>query len=245
MAKISCIVVDDEALPRRHLLSLLEKEQNIEVLGEAERKTTAIALIDSLQPDLVFLDIRMPGGGGFEIAQQIRHKPRIIFVTAYDQYAVRAFEVNALDYLLKPVAPERLRSSLERVFPVEVVPSLEGVFADKDKNETKLLPIGNSGHYVPIVELLYIESEDHYTKVVVDGEKEFQIRQPIREWVNLLPESTFIKVERGMILNTKKIVSANLNSSRGEVILGRSQVILQLGSRASQRLSEYLRRSTN
>jgi two-component system LytT family response regulator len=245
MAKITCIVVDDEVLPRRHLLSLLEKEQNIEVVGQAERKKPAVELIDSLQPDLVFLDIRMPGGGGFEIVEEIRHKPRVIFVTAYDQYAVQAFDINAIDYLLKPVAPERLRSSLDRLSVTNIIPSLEVEVVDNDNNEARLLPLGNSGHFVPIFELLYVESEDHYTRVFVDGKKEFQIRQPLREWGNLLPDSTFVRIERGMILNVKKIVSANLNSTGGEVILGRSRIILQLGTRASQRLREFLRLSSN
>jgi two-component system LytT family response regulator len=244
MAKVTCVVVDDESLARRQLLCLLKCEPLVEVLGEADRKQPAIDSIDALRPDLVFLDIRMPGGGGFEIAEQIHHKPKIVFVTAYDQYAVRAFEVNAMDYLLKPVSSERLHASISRLFPASPSHAIGHGDSDPKSLERKLLPIGNTGHFVPVSDLLYIQSDDHYTRVVVDGGKEYQVRQPLREWLSHLPDSVFVKIERGLVLNASKIISASVSSAGGSVTLGRSREILQLGNRAAQRLRVHLARTS-
>ena len=109
------LLIDDERLARTDLRSLLSEYQTIEVVGEADSVQTAVALIAAEEPDLLFLDIQMPGESGFDLLDKIDLQARIIFVTAYDEYAIRAFEVDAIDYLLKPVNPERLKTALERL----------------------------------------------------------------------------------------------------------------------------------
>ena len=108
------IVVDDERLARNDLRLLLNNHKNIEVLGEASNGQDALDMIKDLKPDLVFLDIQMPGMNGFDVLEHISSDVKVIFVTAFDEFALRAFEVNALDYLLKPVSDERLLQSIER-----------------------------------------------------------------------------------------------------------------------------------
>ena len=113
------IVVDDERLARNDLRLLLNNHKNIEVLGEASNGQDALDMIKDLKPDLVFLDIQMPGMNGFDVLEHISSDVKVIFVTAFDEFALRAFEVNALDYLLKPVSDERLLQSIERL---ELIP---------------------------------------------------------------------------------------------------------------------------
>jgi len=112
---MKALIVDDEPLARRELRRLLEVFPAVEIVGEAGNVDEARARIEQLSPDLVFLDIQMPGGSGFDLLTQLDRLPRIVFTTAYDQYAVKAFEVNALDYLLKPIEPERLAMAMRKV----------------------------------------------------------------------------------------------------------------------------------
>src|SRR5664279_2001462 len=109
------IIIDDERLARNELKKLLQEFPDVEVIGEAANANEGIEKIESLNPDLVFLDIQMPGKSGFDMLTQIERVPHVIFVTAYDEYALKAFEVNALDYLMKPVEPKRLADALQKL----------------------------------------------------------------------------------------------------------------------------------
>ena len=124
------IIIDDERLARNELKKLLQEFPEVEVIGEAANANEGIEKIESLNPDLVFLDIQMPGKSGFDMLTQIERAPHVIFVTAYDEYALKAFEVNALDYLMKPVEPKRLADALLKV---------------KQKDEEELLSYNNRG----------------------------------------------------------------------------------------------------
>jgi len=236
MEKMTCVIVDDEHLARSQLMSLIQEDSRLEVIGQADRKLKAIELIDALRPELVFLDVRMPGGGGFEIVSHLAYRPKVIFVTAHDEYAVGAFEINAIDYLLKPVSIARLQVALDRVCTTNNA-QRQAVLV-----EDRMIAVGGAGKYISLKDILYVQSEGHYTKVVVEGGEEHQIRQPLREWIAILPESLFLKVERSILINTNQIVTANLSSGGGKVQLGNSRIELELGGRASQRLNAFLRR---
>ena len=116
------IIVDDEPLARREMRRLLAEFAWIDIVGEAANVGEAALLIERLLPELLFLDIQMPGGTGFDLLERLEHLPRVIFTTAYDKHAVRAFEVNALDYLLKPIEPERLAAAVVRAQPLRRAP---------------------------------------------------------------------------------------------------------------------------
>ena len=111
---ITCVIVDDEKLARDLLMEYLGQMSNIQVVGEASKGKEAVEVIDKLKPDLIFLDVQMPGMTGFDVLDEITHDPFVIFCTAYDQYAIRAFEKNAVDYLLKPLDQERFKTAVER-----------------------------------------------------------------------------------------------------------------------------------
>src|SRR5450759_3829926 len=109
------IIIDDERLARNELKKLLQEFPEVEVIGEAANANEGIDKIESLSPDLIFLDIQMPGKTGFDMLTELERAPHVIFVTAYDEYALKAFEVNALDYLMKPVEPKRLADALQKL----------------------------------------------------------------------------------------------------------------------------------
>src|SRR5882672_5173054 len=112
--KTTCLIIDDEKLARELLTEFLESFQEIELAGEANNGAEAVALIDRLKPDLIFLDVQMPGMTGFDVLDEVNHEPYVIFTTAYDQYAIQAFEKNAVDYLLKPLDGERFKIAVDR-----------------------------------------------------------------------------------------------------------------------------------
>src|SRR4029077_16734473 len=112
--KTACLIIDDEKLARELLTEFLESFPDIELAGEASNGKDAVALIDKLKPDLIFLDVQMPGMTGFDVLEEIDHEPYVIFTTAYDQYAIKAFEKNAVDYVLKPLDEERFRQAVNR-----------------------------------------------------------------------------------------------------------------------------------
>jgi two-component system LytT family response regulator len=125
---MKALIVDDERIARQELRRLLAAHTEIEIAGEARTGEEALELIRRLDPDVLFLDIRMPGMTGFEVLEQLDDVPQVIFTTAYDEYALRAFEVSALDYLLKPVEPARLAAAIRKLLPRVVPQRLEQVF---------------------------------------------------------------------------------------------------------------------
>jgi len=124
---MKAIIIDDERLARAELRRILAAHPEIEIAGEASNGDQALALVAQTSPDLLFLDVQMPGLTGFDVLERLEDIPQVIFTTAYDQYAIKAFEVNALDYLLKPIAPARLASALAKVRPATGSGRLEGL----------------------------------------------------------------------------------------------------------------------
>jgi two-component system, LytTR family, response regulator len=205
-------------------------------VGEAGRKAEALELIGALRPQLLFLDVRMRGGGGFEILSALEHPPAVVFVTAYDHYAVRAFEVNAMDYLLKPVCPTRLRATLARVRRgAAALPAKP--LAEED---TALLPLGDSGHFVSLRDILFIEANGHYSQVTADGGRCYLVRQAFHTWQERLPAAMFSQLERGLILNHGRITTCSLGLRGGKLLMGSGSVPLNLGASAAKRLREIL-----
>jgi len=197
------IIVDDERLARKDLNNMLADYPEIEVVGEAEDVPSAMTAIENLKPDIVFLDIQMPGESGFDLLGKIDFNGKVIFVTAYDEYALRAFEINAMDYLMKPVTHERLKSSIER---------LNNEKTDKPKPFTKLkyndrlfTTIGNSLQFLKISTILIIQSDGDYTNINTTEGTHGLITKSMKEWEERLPETNFCRIHRGAIINTDYI----------------------------------------
>jgi two-component system LytT family response regulator len=197
------LVIDDERLARRDLINMLMQYDQIEVAGEAEDAATAQKLIYSLRPDVLFLDIQMPGQSGFDLINLLDVVPKIIFVTAFDSYTLRAFEVNALDYLLKPIAPERLRAAVARLGQDE--PAAPRVQRPLQYEDRLLLLLDNLLRFVKLADICAINAAGDYTELwLANGAKGITLKS-MKEWESRLPEKQFCRIHRSTIINLEYV----------------------------------------
>jgi len=226
---MTALIVDDERLARLELSRLLAAHPEVEIVGEARNAEEAAALIPKLAPDLLFLDIQMPGATGFDLLEQLDDVPQVIFTTAYDAYAIKAFEVSALDYLLKPIAPARLAAALAKVRPPQERPRLEQVFV-RD---------GERCWIVRLTDIFLLESEGNYTRVYFAGERPL-IRRSLNALAEQLDPAVFFRAGRKEILNLKWIDKVDMAVSGGLVVTLRGGKSVEMSRRQSVRLREIL-----
>ena len=197
--RFRAVIVDDERLARNDLKSILTEHDNVEILGEAEDVESAIEVIGRLQPDVIFLDIQMPGASGFDLMDRIDVNARIIFITAFDEYAIRAFEVNALDYLLKPINPERLAKAIERLETDDAIEQRDG--KELDYEDRLFFTLGTQLRFLEVKRIVAISSAGDYSDVLTcDGQKSLALKS-MKEWERRLPEKYFIRIHRSTIIN--------------------------------------------
>lgn len=201
MTKIlKAVVVDDERLARRELRSLLEEHGGVTVVGEADSVESGEAVIEKTTPDVVFLDIHLGSESGFDLLDRIEADCDVVFVTAHDAYAIRAFEVNALDYLLKPVNPERLARAIERLTapkPNPTGPSARPLeYGDRMFLET-------DGHprFVKLEDIACLVAADDHSELFTSDGKKTLVLKSLREWEERLPERYFPRIHRSTIIN--------------------------------------------
>ena len=201
------IIIDDERLARNELKKLLLEFPQIEVLDEAANAEEGIEKIDSLNPDLIFLDIQMPGRTGFDMLQELDKAPHVIFTTAYDEYALKAFEVNALDYLMKPIEPKRLADALQKLQQAEDKEAVSqqalqrGILTESDQVFVK---DGERCWFVKLSEVRLFESVGNYAKVFFAGNKPL-ILKSLNALEERLDEKTFFRANRKHIVNMRMI----------------------------------------
>ncbi|MCA1857854.1 LytTR family DNA-binding domain-containing protein [Massilia oculi] len=216
----TAIIADDERLMRDQLrLRLSEVWPELQILGEAKNGEEAVELVEQLKPDLTFLDIRMPGKTGMEAARDIGERSQIVFVTAYDQYAVEAFERGAIDYVLKPTEPERLKVTVDRLKarlerPAEKVNDsvqamlsqlAEKIAAPKPKHLQWIqASIGQDLRMIPVEDILFFRSDEKYT-CVQTASFEALIRKPVRDLAEELDPSLFWQIHRATLVNVNAI----------------------------------------
>jgi two-component system, LytTR family, response regulator len=210
-AKITAVIVDDEELARAVLREYLAEHPDIEIVAECSNGFEAVKRVSELSPDLLFLDIQMPKLNGFEVLELIGPGPAVVFVTAYDQYALRAFEVHAVDYLLKPFTPERLSEALDRTRQrmerkeASPVPDLvKQARASAKPMERILVKDGSRVHVIPLEKVDYIEAQDDYVGIKSGG-KEYLKQDTMTELESLLPPERFIRIHRSYILNIDRL----------------------------------------
>jgi len=200
---ITALIVDDERLARNKIRNLLSTYKEIQVVGEAKNAWEATELINRLSPDVLFLDIQMPGLTGFDLLERVQYNGKIVFITAFDEHAIRAFEVNALDYLLKPVDPERLARSVERIK------------SDRDQHVTGMgkfhyddrlfLSLANRFAFVSLKEIVVIQALGDYSKLHIRGGSIGVILRTMKEWEEKLPADHFARIHRSFIVNINHI----------------------------------------
>jgi len=226
---MKALIIDDERLARLELRRLLGAHPEVEIVGEARGGEEALALIGKLGPDAIFLDIQMPGMSGFDLLERLEDLPQVIFTTAYDEYALKAFEVNVLDYLLKPVAPARLAAALARVRPRTEPARLEQVFVrDGDRCWIVRLP-----------DIFLLESEGNYTRVHFASERPL-IRRSLNALEEQLDPAMFFRAGRKEIVNLKWIQKVDICVAGGLAVTLRGGRTIEMSRRQSARLREIL-----
>jgi len=208
---LRALLIDDEPLACDILRALLAEHTAFAVVGEAGTVDEAVARLAVGDYDLVFLDIQLRGGNGFDLVPHVRVGARIIFVTAYDAYALRAFEVNALDYLLKPIAPERLTRALGRL---DALPGAEpepaaapASIALLTADDRLLLKLGaGNERFVRLADIRLIASCENYSEITLGDGAHFLVRKTMKAWEDQLPPGRFVRVHRTAIINLDHVV---------------------------------------
>lgn len=206
------IIIDDERLAREEMKRHLLPYPELEVVGEAENADEAEALIRKEHPDLLFLDIKMPERTGFDLLESLEDVPEIIFTTAFDQYAVKAFEINALDYLVKPIREERFAMAMEKVRAKLAGKSDRIIFVKE----------GERYHFIKVKDIRLIESEGNYARLYFNDNKAL-IKRSLNQLEKILTPLLFFRINRNEIVNTAYITQVQSFPN------GRLHVSLQTG----------------
>ena len=197
---MKAIIIDDERLARRELVNLLEAHPSIEIVGEAMNADEAEKLIEELNPDLLFLDIQMPGRTGFQLLESLDSTPMVVFTTAYDQHALKAFEVNALDYLLKPIVAERLSEAVHKVMEKERIKAGRSGEKKLGLQDQVFVKDGERCWFVTLENVRMFESDGNYIKVYFDTNRPM-IHKSLNALDEKLDERAFFRASRKHIVN--------------------------------------------
>jgi len=206
---IKAILIDDERLARNELKKLLLDFPEVEVIAEAANAEEGIERIEAMSPDLIFLDIQMPGKTGFDMLAQLEKAPHVIFTTAYDEHALKAFEVNALDYLLKPVEPKRLADAIQKLHNAEDKEAISSTASEGNKSlltesDQVFVKDGERCWFVKLSEIRLFESVGNYAKVFFGPNKPL-ILKSLNALEERLDEKTFFRANRKHIVNLRLI----------------------------------------
>ena len=235
---MKAIIVDDERLARKELSTLLENHPEVEVIDEAVNADEALEKIEKQDPDVIFLDIQMPGKTGFELLESLERVPQVIFTTAYDEFALKAFEVNALDYLLKPIQAERLAESIQKIQT-----------RAKEKSEAKTEKLGSQDQvfvkdgdkcwFVRLSEVRLFESDGNYIKVYFDNYKPM-IHKSLNALDERLDDRSFFRASRKHIINLGWVESIDTWFNGGLLVQLKGGEKIEVSRRQSARFREMM-----
>lgn len=236
------LLVDDERPARKWLRELLAVHADVQIIGEANNVPTAVKIANKEQPDAILLDVQMPPDTGFDLLPQLTFTPRIVFVTAYDTFAVRAYEANALDYLLKPVHPKRLAETLRRLQapmqPPADPPRLPGHLQLDD-----IVPLRDGGllRMATVRDIAAIEAEAPYSRIWLCRQDRILILRRIKEWEDILPRPPFLRIDRSLLVNLSRIAKVAVRDrNETQVFFTGLADPLSIGRPASLRLRKAL-----
>lgn len=224
------IIVDDEPLARQGMRQLLAAHDAVSVVGEARDAAAAAELIRREAPDAVFLDIRMPGADGFDLLAGLERAPRVVFVSAHSEHAIQAFDVDAVDYLLKPVHPDRLAVAIRRLRGEEE--------AEPYRTVDKIcLRTPGRTMIVPVERIVALQADGDFTRVFVEGESSWLICQSIGRYERELPAGLFARLDRSLMINRERVVKTE-QATRARRVLWLDGVAepFELGRAAQSRL---------
>lgn len=232
---MNVVIIDDERLARNELRRLLKAHPQMQIVGEADGVAEGLRIIESCRPELVFLDIQMPDGTGFDLLTALDTPPPVIFTTAFDQYAIRAFDVNALDYLLKPIEPERLAKALKK--REQDVPAISGKPQAIDGKV--FIKDGERCWFVAMEQIALFESEGNYTRVYFDNVHPLLLRSLNQLETRLDPEQ-FMRISRSHIVNMKFVTKVAPTAIGGLMLTLKNEVKVTMSRR---RAAEFKQRN--
>lgn len=235
---MKAIIIDDERLARQELKNLLAAHKDIEVVAECNTAESAKEKIKELAPDVIFLDVQMPGKTGFELLEEISVVPDVVFVTAYDDHAIKAFEINAFDYLLKPVQPQRLAETIKKLTLKES--------SDKKENDTPLteedrvfIKDGEKCWFVKLSNIRLFESEGNYVRVYFDTNRPLILRS-LNSLEERLNEKHFFRASRKHIVNLSWVESIETWFNGGLMVKLRGGQEVEISRRQAVRLKDLM-----
>lgn len=230
------VLIDDERLARQRLRQLLAREPKVEIVGEAASAAEGEAVIREMRPDAVFLDVRMPGPDGFALIRAVHPKPKVVVVTAYAKHAAEAFDIQAVDFLLKPVRPERLGEAVRRL--------------REKSDEPTNVPLTTADRYcfrtpektvvVPVTSVRALQAEGDFTRVFIESEKPLFICHPLGYYERSLPNPPFERIDRSLLLHTGKIHRLEPEGDGARIWMEGVSDPFVIGRTARRRLSKIL-----
>ncbi|MCI9846570.1 LytR/AlgR family response regulator transcription factor [Flavobacterium pectinovorum] len=238
MKKIKAVIVEDSRLARNELKELIKNHPEIEIIGEAENVDSGFKLIQETQPDLLFLDINMPEKDGFELLEMLDKIPITVFTTAFDEYAIKSFEYNALDYLLKPINPKRFAQAIEKVS--------QNLIEKEEKNSKKLtlsnqifIRDGEKCWLVKIFDIFLFEVDGNYTKIFFQDQKAI-INKSLNQIEEKLPEDFFFRANRNQIINVEYIAKIDPWFSGNLLVHLPKEIKVEISRRQTNNFKEKL-----
>ena len=226
------VVVEDSRLAREGLVRMLKEYPELTIVGQADNINVALTLINEHRPEVIFLDIQMPGGSGFELLEKLSYLPRIVFTTAYSEYAIRSFDFNTVDYLLKPISKARLQGAISKLLYV------------REDGDAANQPELNDGSDLnkpakKLESICYIESQKNYVQIFFEGQKAF-VKKSLNLIEERLPQSLFFRVSRQHIVNLQEIQKIEESIGDGYNILMSDGTELEVSRRNATALKELL-----
>lgn len=235
---MKAIVVEDTRVAREGLVRMLGKFPELDVVGQADHPETALELIARTQPDVIFLDINMPGASGFDLLEKLDYSPRIIFTTAYSEYAIKSFDYNTIDYLLKPISPARLAQAVAKLIanPEELTPEQKPPL---EMNSQIFIKDNEKCFLVTLESIRYIESCKNYVRIFFNQESAF-IKKSLNQVEERLPSRFFFRANRQFIVNLRCIVAIEEAIHEGYDITMNNGYKIEVSRRQAADLKELL-----
>ncbi len=243
---IRVVIVDDESLARTLVKEYLASHDDVEIVGECANGFEAVQTVNDVLPDLIFLDIQMPKLDGFEVLELLGDDVHVVFVTAYDEFALKAFEVHAIDYLLKPFSPERFSEALDqaraRIGRGTKSPAgklLADVESARDRTDRVLIRSGPDVHVIPVDQIDYVQAQDDYVAYVVKG-KELLKQQTMTQVEKQLDPMRFVRIHRSHILNVDRLSKLELYAKDSYAAILKDGTRLAVSRAGYSRLNELI-----
>lgn len=234
------IIIDDERLARKELTTLLKDFSDVEIIAECDGAEQAMDEVEKHKPDVIFLDIQMPGKDGFALLEELDYIPLVIFVTAYDEYAIKAFQVNALDYLLKPIQAERLEETLQKIRQQIKEHNHSKITQQEEKlglNDRVFVKDGDKCWFIQLEKVPLFESEGNYVRVYFDKNKPL-ILKSLNNLGEKLDETHFFRANRKHIINLSWVENVENWFNGGLMVTLKNDIKIEVSRRQATKFRE-------